>query len=105
MLWPKKRPNGNIWIGKNRMVRNVEPWHMNALEKNIAREKKNIHMCLNPILTPEEERQSVPARQGALRVDQVLFRMRKARLEQTAMAPTHAEDNIKHLMSNVKWEQ
>jgi len=78
---------------------------MNALEKNIAREKKNIHMCLNPILTPEEERQSVPARQGALRVDQVLFRMRKARLEQTAMAPTHAEDNIKHLMSNVKWEQ
>ena len=34
-----------------------------------------------------------------------LIRMRKARLEQTAMAPTHAEDNIKHLMSNVKWEQ
>ena len=41
------------------------------------REKKNIHMCLNPILTPEEERQSVPARQGALRVDQVLFRYKK----------------------------
>ena len=66
---------------------------------------------------------SVAARQGALRVDQVLFRwrnfypvlrrfvfkvflvrMRKARIEQTAMAPTYAEDNIKHLMKNVKWE-
>ena len=39
-----------------------------------CREKKNIHICLNPILTPEEERKSVAARQGALRVDQVLFR-------------------------------
>lgn len=105
MMWPKKRPNGNIWMGKNKMVRTVEPWHMKALEKNIEREKRNIHICLNPILTPEEERQSVAARQGALRVDQVLFRMRKARIEQTAMAPTYAEDNIKHLMNNVKWEQ
>ena len=106
------------------MVRTIQPWHMNALEKNIEREKKNIHICLNPILSPEEERQSVAARQGALRVDQVLFRcrnfcdfcnkipfnvfllrMRKARIEQTAMAPTFAEDNIKHLMHNVKWEQ
>ena len=41
-----------------------------------CREKKNIHICLNPILTPEEERASVAARQGALRVDQVLFRWR-----------------------------
>ena len=40
----------------------------------LCREKKNIHICLNPILTPEEERNSVAARQGALRVDQVLFR-------------------------------
>jgi len=105
MIWPKKRPNGNIWKGKNSMVRTVQPWNLNALDKDIAREKKNIHICLNPVLTPEEERRSIAARQGALRVDQVLFRMRKARIEQTAMAPTHAEDNLKHLTHNVRWEE
>ena len=34
-----------------------------------------------------------------------MCRMRKARLEQTAMAPTYAEDNIKHLKANIKWEE
>ena len=37
MTWPKKRPNGNIWIGKNRMVEKVQPWHMNGMEKDIER--------------------------------------------------------------------
>jgi hypothetical protein len=105
MIWPKKRPNGNIWKGKNSMVRTVKPWNLNALDNDIAREKKYIHICLNPALSPEEERRSIAARAGALRVDQVLFRMRKARLEQTAMAPTHAEDNLKHLTHNVRWEE
>ena len=37
MVWPKKRPNGNIWIGKNRMVQKVQPWHMSSMEKDIER--------------------------------------------------------------------
>ena len=54
MIWPKKRPNGNIWkgmkilgrqllnnyvflSGKNSMVRTVQPWNLNALDKDIAR--------------------------------------------------------------------
>ena len=37
MVWPKKRPNGNIWIGKNRMVQKVQPWHMSNMEKDIER--------------------------------------------------------------------
>ena len=124
MMWPKKRPNGNIWIGKESLLirfwqcccqertrwcaqlshgiwnlsrkilkggktlstmNQLFLWHFLAslAEKypffvtlKFCREKKNIHICLNPILTPEEERMSVAARQGALRVDQVLFRWR-----------------------------
>ena len=38
-------------------------------------------------------------------VNVFMCRMRKARLEQTAMAPTYAEDNIKHLKANIKWEE
>ena len=63
MIWPKKRPNGNIWkgmnllgrkllnnyvfflSGKNSMVRTVKPWNLNALDKDIAR-LGNLHYSL-----------------------------------------------------------
>ena len=38
------------------------------------REKKNIHLCLNPFISPEQERSSAQLRAGALRPDQILFR-------------------------------
>ena len=38
------------------------------------REKKNIHLCLNPFISPEQERSSTQFRAGALRPDQILFR-------------------------------
>ena len=38
------------------------------------REKKNIHLCLNPFISPEQERQSAQFRAGALRPDKILFR-------------------------------
>ena len=37
LMWPKKRPNGNIWIGKDRMVLKVQPWHTNRMERDIER--------------------------------------------------------------------
>jgi len=104
-MWPKKRPNGNIFNGTNKMVRKTESWHLNALSKDVEREQKNIQVLLRPFLSPAEERRSAPARQGALRPDQILFRMRKAKAEQTVMAPTFAEDNVKHLLHNVMWEE
>ena len=35
----------------------------------------------------------------------LIFRMRKAKIEATVMAPTYVEDNIKHLAHNVSWEK
>ena len=29
--------SGNIWIGKQQMVRKVEPWHLKALNKDLER--------------------------------------------------------------------
>ena len=36
--------------------------------------------------------------------DKSIFRMRKAKIEATNMAPTFAEDNVKFLAHNVTWE-
>merc|ERR1719402_982005 len=49
-------------------------------------------ICLNPYVKPE------------LREDQILFRMRKARIEATYMAPTEVEDSMSHMLHNVPWE-
>ena len=38
------------------MVRNVNPKHMNKLEKDIEREKKNIFYCMHPAVNVEKER-------------------------------------------------
>ena len=38
------------------MVRNVNPKHMNQLEKDIEREKKNIFYCMHPAVSVEKER-------------------------------------------------
>jgi len=69
-------------------------------------EKNNAYACLNPFISPEEERVAMEAREKTgLRADQLLFKMRKAKLEATVMAPTFVEDNIKHLAHNVSWEK
>jgi len=88
------------------MVEQVKDWHLVKMEKNIKMEKNNMHICLNPYITPEQERIAMKAREGVgLRTDQILFKMRKAKAEATVMAPTFAEDNIKHLTHNVSWEK
>lgn len=104
-MWPRKRPNGHIWSGKHKMVLKVKDKDVANLEKDIKMEKANMHICLNPYITPEQERIAMKTREGAgLRPDQLLFRLRKAKIEATVMAPTFAEDNVKHLAHNVKWE-
>jgi len=106
LKWPRSRPNGNIWIGKDKMVRLVKPKDLNKMEKQIALEKKNSYACLNPYISPEEERIAMAARENiGPRPDQLLFRLRKKRAEVTSMAPTFAEDNLRHLAHNVSWEK
>merc|ERR1719510_1394259 len=106
MTWPKKRPGGNIWTGKNRMVLKVNPWHMNQMKRDIEREKKNVALCLNPYITVEQERVLTQAREKTEeRPDKTLFKMRKAFLEKTADCPTYVEDNFKHMKYNVQWEK
>jgi len=88
------------------MVRLVKEKDINNMQKEIAREKSNIHICLNPYITPEQERVTMKVREGTeLRPDQIMFKLRKAKIEATVMAPTFVEDNIKHLAHNVSWER
>lgn len=104
-MWPRKRPNGHIWSGKHKMVLLVKDKDVARMDKEIKREKANMHICLNPYITPEQERVAMKTREGVgLRPDQLLYKMRKAKIESTVMAPTFVEDNVKHLAHNVSWE-
>jgi len=106
MMWPKKRPNGHIWSGKHQMVRMVRQKDVDNMDKQIKMEKANTYICLNPYFTPEQERIAMKAREKqGLRGDQLLFKLRKAKAEATVMAPTFAEDNVKHMAHNVSWEK
>jgi len=106
LKWPRQRPNGQIWIGKDKMVRLVKENDMNKMNRKINQEKKNAYACLNPFITPEQERIALAAREkNELRPDQLLFKLRKRKIEATVMAPTYCEDNIKHLAHNVSWEK
>ena len=42
LKWPKVRPNGNIWIGKDRMVGKVHPVTKSHMKRDIEREKNNL---------------------------------------------------------------
>ena len=75
LTWPKKRPRGFIWIGADQMVRKVQPWHLRKMQQHIEMEKRNTMICLNPYVTPEQERIAAKARSKTeLREDQILFR-------------------------------
>jgi len=104
MVWPKRRPNGYIWSGKHQMVRMVKQSDVDQMNKKIKLEQANTYICLNPYITPEQERVAMKAREKqSLRDDKILFKLRKAKAEATVMAPTYVEDNIKHMAHNVSW--
>jgi hypothetical protein len=103
--WPKKRPNGNIWIGKNRMVLKVYDRNLKKLQESLDLEKRNIQICMNPYFTPEQERLVTEQRKKeGDQPEQLLFKLRKAKAEASCMAPTFAEDNIRHMQHNVPWD-
>jgi hypothetical protein len=85
--WPKSRPKGNINIGKNQMVRNVNPKHMNQLEKDIEREKKNIFYCMHPAVNVEKERLLYEQMDKEENLDDLHFKYEKAFTEATTKAP------------------
>jgi len=104
LRWPKKRPNGYIWNGKHQMVRKVEPWHLKSMDKDIQREKRNVHLCLNPYLTPEEERVGTANRE-VLRADTYQFKLRKSFIESTSWKPRYVEEGFESLQKSTKWER
>merc|ERR1719295_1944104 len=91
---------------KHQMVKLVKEKDLRPMRKQLEMEKKNAYACLNPFITPEEERIAFNARaKTELRPDQLLWRLRKQKIEATQMAPTYAEDNIKHMVHSVSWEK
>jgi len=105
MKWPKKRPNGYIWNGKQQMVRKVQPWHIKSMDRDIEREKKNVHLCLNPYLTPEEERIGTANREVE-RMDTYNFMLRKSRIEGSYhWRPRYVEEGFASLQQSTKWER
>ena len=81
--WTRRRLNGNIWIGKDQMVRLVREKDLKKLNKQIEmvqfedldpltfypfcyyfylQEKKNSYAILKPYISPEEERIAMAAR-------------------------------------------
>eukprot|EP00088_Acartia_fossae_P053379 TRINITY_DN6075_c0_g1_i4.p1 TRINITY_DN6075_c0_g1~~TRINITY_DN6075_c0_g1_i4.p1 ORF type:complete len:115 (-),score=12.48 TRINITY_DN6075_c0_g1_i4:4-348(-) len=106
LRWPKKMPRGSIWIGKQQMVRNVEPRQIRALNKQIDLEKRNAHICLNPYLTPEQERVGNAERELTVPPrGEIMFKLRKARQEQEYFRPVRVEEGIERMKHNVVWEK
>jgi len=85
--WPKSRPKGYIWSGKNQMVRNVLPKHAKQMEKDLEREKKNIFYCMHPAVSVEKERALYEQMDKEENLDDLHFKYKKAFTEATTHAP------------------
>jgi len=85
--WPKSRPPGNIWSGKNQMVRRVFPKHLEKLSEDIEREKKNIFYCMHPAATVEQERALYELMDKEEKEIDIKFKLHKALEESTIKAP------------------
>jgi hypothetical protein len=88
------------------MVRKVLPMHKNAMEKDIDREKKNIFYCMNPAVTVEQERalyEKIDS-EGESPSD-TWFRLHKAHLETTTMAPSPLSTHYDYLKLTGTWQK
>eukprot|EP00095_Tigriopus_kingsejongensis_P007075 maker-scaffold912_size81766-snap-gene-0.18 protein:Tk07075 transcript:maker-scaffold912_size81766-snap-gene-0.18-mRNA-1 annotation:"conserved hypothetical protein" len=104
LKFPKVPPNGNIWIGRNKMVRKVLPKHMEEMVHNIDREKRNIAILLNPCVNKEREAQLVAdLEQDTGTADKLWFKMRQIKVEGTSMAPVPLSEHFKCLNQEHKW--
>lgn len=102
--YPKCPPNGNIWIGKNKMVRKVLPKHMDEMHKNVEREKRNMAILLQPFLTKEQEakcNEALVEEMGDAK--KLWFKMRKEQIESMHMAPVPLSEHFKSLNKEYKW--
>jgi len=87
LKWPKSRPAGNIWIGKNQMVRKVTPKHLRQIEEDVQREKNNIFYCMHPAASVEQERALFELMDKEENDQDLKFKMHKALQEATFKAP------------------
>jgi len=102
--WPKIRPNGNIWIGKHKMVLKVSDRRKGALLEDLEREKENMFYCLHPAVSKGEEKALYeklaedtpdPSKQW--------FKMRKYQVENSSMAPRPLSEHYNSLNKDLKW--
>jgi len=103
--WPKVRPPGNIWSGKNQMVRKVEPHHKRQLQEDIDREKKNIFLCMHPAATVEQERALYEQLDQEEDPKTTFLKLRKAGEEATYFAPIELRDHYNSLNRTGTWQK
>ena len=104
LKWPKKRPHGQIWIGKDRMVGKVYPWMKSRMELDVETQKKNLFYCLNPAVSIEaEDAYFKYINETGPTPGEVYFKLRKTRIESTYMAPIPLSDHYDPLNRHNKF--
>lgn len=104
LKWPKIRPHGNIWIGKDRMVHKVLPNEKGKMQRDVEIEKNNLFYCLNPAVSIEAEDAYFNWRdETGPRPNQIWWKMRQAKVERTSMAPVPLSDHYEPLNRHNKF--
>jgi len=103
--WPKFRPAGNIWAGKNQMVRKVWPHHKRQIQEDIDREKKNIFLCMNPAASVEQERILYEELEKEEDSKSLLSKLNKAGAENTTFAPIPLNNHYETLNRTGTWQK
>jgi len=103
--WPKIRPPGNIWSGKNQMVRKVQPHHKRQIQEDIDREKKNIFLCMHPAATVEQERLLYEQLDKEEDPKTTLLKIHKAGEEAKKFAPLPLNGHYNSLNRSGTWQK
>ena len=104
LKWPKQRPNGNIWIGKHRMVGKVHPAVKSHIERDVEREKNNLFYCVNPAVSiAAEDAYFKYKNETGPMPNQEWWKLRKEHIESTYMAPIPLSDHYEPLNRHNKF--
>ena len=104
LKWPKVRPNGNIWIGKDRMVGKVHPVTKSHMKRDVEREKNNLFYLVNPAVSIEAESAYFQhMNETGPRPDQVYWKLKKEKVESTYAAPVPLSDHYLPLNRHSKF--
>ena len=104
LKWPKKRPHGQIWIGKDRMVGKLYPWMKSRMERDVEREKNNLFYCVNPAVSIEaEDAYFKYINETGPRPSDVWWKLKQAKIESTYMAPIPLSDHYEPLNRHNKF--